>query len=83
MAACLACGVSPECPACRDRRDAHTSALQRRFLRAQRPEPRLTLTAPELVEVVRLLGLGLTVPCAMDRIQARRASLPFDEKGVA
>lgn len=41
------------------------------------PAPRPILTARELSYCVELLGRGVTLKDALDRIQAERPSLPF------
>jgi hypothetical protein len=41
------------------------------------PPPRPTLTARELSWCVELLGRGLTLQQAIDKIQAQRPTLPF------
>jgi hypothetical protein len=68
------------CDACSDRRDVHTSRLERRLVMAKAQiarGPRITLTPRELMLCVVLLGRGNTLAQAIDRIQARRGSLPF------
>jgi hypothetical protein len=79
MAACRVCGSALECPACRDQRDRHTDALQRRFvgLMARSTWPTITLTPIELAYAVALIGDGWTLADAIDRIQAQRGQAPF------
>lgn len=90
---CADCGVDcsrPEdaplpryCDACSDRRDAHTTMLQHRLVMAKALHGSSALagapklTAGEIAFCVALLGNGVTLEKAIDRIQAQRNRLPF------
>lgn len=71
------------CDPCSDRRDAHTTLLQTRFVMAKALHgasplagaPKLT--AGELAFTVAMIGNGWTLAKAIDKIQAQRSRLPF------
>lgn len=79
------------CDACSDRRDAHTTLLETRFVMAKALQgksplaPALTLTSGEIAFCVALLGMGVTLEKAIDKIQTQRARqpLPFFGGGEA
>lgn len=91
-ATCLDCGADfsraeddpgPYCDPCSDRRDAHTTLLQTRFVMAKALHgasplagaPKLT--AGELAFAVAMIGNGWTLAKALDKIQAQRARRPL------
>lgn len=94
-ATCTDCGVdfhrndndphpSTVCQTCSDRRDAHTTMLERRLRMAKaslHPSAVLAaapkLTSGELALAVALIGNGFSLQQAIDKIQAQRGTLPF------
>jgi hypothetical protein len=89
-ATCADCGTdysradndpSHYCDGCSDRRDAHTSMLERRLTMAAAklkpgiPAPKLT--SSEIAFCVALLGQGWPLDKAIDRVQVLRSRLPF------
>lgn len=92
-ATCSDCGVDYSkgehdpttlCDACSDRRDVHTSRLEHRLVmaKAQVARVRISLTPRELMICVVLLGRGVPLQRAIDRIQARRSTLPFSPEAA-
>ena len=75
--------TTPYCDACSDRRDAHTSLLQTRFIMAKALAnksplaPALKLTSGEIASCVALLGIGVTLEKAIDKIQTQRSRQPL------
>lgn len=93
-ATCVDCGTDYSratndpghyCDGCSDRRDAHTSMLERRLTMAVAKvggTPLPKLTPSEIALCVTLLGNGWTLQKAIDRIQALRPSLPFGHEAA-
>jgi hypothetical protein len=71
------------CDPCSDRRDAHTTLLERRLVMAKalvKKSPLADapkLTSAELAFCVAMLGNGWTLQRAIDKIQVQRGRLPF------
>lgn len=98
-ATCTDCGAdfsrgendpTTTCDPCSDRRDAHTTRLQRRLVMAkvlQHPSAALAhapkLTAGEMSFCVAMLGNGWTLQRAIDQVQVQRGTLPFSGSEVA
>jgi len=91
-ASCTDCGAdyskadhdpTTTCDACSDRRDAHTSRLERRLRMATARPPVPVLTPAEIALSVALLGCGYTLQQTIDRIQVNRAKRPLSGSEVA
>jgi len=93
-ATCTDCGTdysradhdpSTYCDGCSDRRDAHTSMLERRLRMATvtaqgAAAPRMTPS--EIALCVALMGNGYTLEKAIARVQVLRARLPFGNEAA-
>lgn len=91
-ATCTDCGAdysrgeddrTTTCDPCSDRRDAHTTLLERRLVMAKALVGKSALagapklTSGELAFCVAMLGNGRTLQWAIDRVQVQRGRLPF------
>jgi hypothetical protein len=72
------------CDPCSDRRDAHTSMLERRLVMAKATPPArpIILTPAEIALCVALIGLGWKLSHAIERVQDQRARLPFTNEAA-